>query len=128
MLKEVELVDDQVIESQTHHIFCVLLDIMGDVLQISVYDVHTEAEPLGPANPYGNAFFAKATLLANESEAQQLIDPLTCRYWKIVNPNSLNRLGEPVGYKLMPGENAPVFLHPTSSILKRAVFINKHLW
>jgi len=123
-----ELVAPQVNAPLHQHIFCVRLDMMVDGLQNSVYEVHTEAEPQGPENPYGNAFFAKATLLSNESEAQQLIDPLTCRYWKVVNPNSLNRLGEPVGYKLMPGENAPVFLHPSSSILKRAGFIGKHLW
>jgi primary-amine oxidase len=123
-----ELVAPQVNAPLHQHIFCVRLDMMVDGLKNSVYEVHTEAEPLGPENPYGNAFFAKSTLLTNEAEAQQLIDPLTCRYWKVVNPNSLNRLGEPVGYKLLPGENAPHFLHPTSSVLKRAGFIDKHLW
>ena len=126
--KHSELVAPQVTAPLHQHIFCVRLDMMVDGLKNSVYEVHTEAEPLGPENPYGNAFFAKSTLLTNEAEAQQLIDPFTCRYWKVVNPNSLNRLGEPVGYKLMPGENAPHFLHPTSSVLKRAGFINKHLW
>jgi primary-amine oxidase len=110
------------------HIFCVRMDTMVDGLENSVYEVHTEAEPPGPENPHGNAFFAKSVLLAKESEAQQLIDPLSCRYWKVVNPNRLNRLGEPVGYKLLPGENAPIFLQPWSSVMKRAGFISKHLW
>ncbi len=123
-----ELVAPQVNAPIHQHIFCVRLDMMVDGLKNSVYEVHTETEPMGPENPYGNAFFARSTLLTNEAEAQQLIDPLTCRYWKVVNPNSFNRLGQPVGYKLMPGENAPHFLHPTSSVLKRAGFIDKHLW
>ena len=123
-----ELVAPQVNAPIHQHIFCMRLDTMIDGLQNSVYEVHTEAAPLGPENSYGNAFFATSTLLATESEAQQLIDPMTCRYWKVVNPNKRNRLGEYTGYKLLPGENAPVFLHPTSSILKRAGFINNHLW
>ena len=110
------------------HIFNVRLDMMVDGTNNSVYEVHTEAEPLGPENPYGNAFFAKSTLLATESEAQQIIDPLACRYWKIVNPESRNFMGDPVSYKLMPGENALPFAHPESSIMKRSGFTQKHLW
>ena len=71
----------------------------------SVYEVNTEAEPLGPDNPYGNAFFAHSSLLATESEAQRIINPFSGRYWKIANPSSHNSLGQPVAYKLIPGEN-----------------------
>ena len=63
-----------------------------------------------------------------ESEAQQLVDPLSGRYWKIVNPTVSNSLGEPVAYKLMPGENVRAFALPESSIAKRAAFMTKHLW
>jgi primary-amine oxidase len=110
------------------HIFNIRLDPMVDGFDNSVYEVHTEAEPLGPDNPQGNAFFAKATLLERESEAQQHIDPLAARYWKIVNPSVKNWLGEPVGYKLLPGENTLPFAHPTSSVMQRAGFAQKHLW
>ena len=82
----------------------------------SVYEVNTEAEPLGPDNAYGNAFFAKSTLLAKESEAQRIINPLSGRYWKIVNLSSLNSLGQEVSYKLMPGDNILPFAHPDSSL------------
>jgi primary-amine oxidase len=123
-----QLVAPQLAAPLHQHIFCLRLDTMIDGLQNSVYEVHTEAEPLGPNNPYGNAFYAKATLLKQESEAQQIVDPLSARYWKVVNSNSLNRLGEPVGYKLMPGDNTLPFAHPESSIMKRAGFTRKHLW
>jgi primary-amine oxidase len=123
-----QLVAPQVNAPIHQHIFCFRLDMSIDGTNNSVYEVHTESEPLGPENPYGNAFFAKSTLLSNETEAQQVIDPLSCRYWKIVNPNSLNRLGEPVGYKLMPGENTLPFLQPENSVMKRAGFIGKNLW
>ena len=40
----------------------------------------------------------------------------------------LNGLGEPVAYKLMPGENVQPFVHPDASVIKRAAFMTKHLW
>ena len=97
------------------HFFNVRLDMSIDGENNSIYEVNTEAEPLGSENPYGNAFFAKSTLLAPESEAQRIINPLSGRYWKIVNPSSLNSLGQPVGYKLAPGDNILPFAHPDSS-------------
>jgi primary-amine oxidase len=83
---------------------------------------------MGPENPLGNAFYEESTLLRTEAEAQQLTDALRARYWKIVNPAVLNSLGQPVAYKLMPGENVRPFVHPEASVTKRAEFITKHLW
>lgn len=110
------------------HFFNVRLDMCVDGENNSVYEVNTQAEPMGSDNPYGNAFYAESTLLKTESEAQRLIDPFTGRYWKIVNPSVHNSLGQPVSYKLMPGENILPFAHPESSVIKRAGFMTKHLW
>ena len=110
------------------HFFNVRLDMCVDGQHNSVYEVNTEAEPLGPDNPYGNAFFAHSSLLATESEAQRIINPFSGRYWKIANPSSHNSLGQPVAYKLIPGENILPFAHPEASVSKRAGFMNKHLW
>jgi primary-amine oxidase len=93
-----------------------------------VYEVDTEAVPIGEANPYGNAFCAKSTLLSTEQEAQRLFDPYKARYWKIVNPDRQNRMGYPVAYKLVHGENGLPFAHPESSVMKRAGFATKHVW
>jgi len=110
------------------HFFNIRLDMQIDGQNNSIYEVNTHAEPLGEENPYGNAFFAQSTLLKTELEAQRIIDPLAGRYWKVINPNIHNRLGQPVGYKLIPGENILPFAHPDSYILKRAGFMTKHLW
>ncbi|MBD1806288.1 primary-amine oxidase [Microcoleus sp. FACHB-SPT15] len=110
------------------HFFNIRLDMQIDGQNNSIYEVNSHAEPMGEANPYGNAFFAQSTLLKTELEAQRIIDPLAGRYWKVVNPNIHNRLGQPVGYKLIPGENILPFAHPDSYILKRAGFMTKHLW
>jgi primary-amine oxidase len=110
------------------HFFSLRLDFDIDGGENSVYEVNTEAEPLGAENPYGNAFYAVPTRLETEQAAQRLIDPLKARYWKVVNPNVHNRFGQPVGYKIVPGENVLPFAHPDSPILKRAGFMTKHLW
>ncbi|WAL60250.1 primary-amine oxidase [Thermocoleostomius sinensis] len=110
------------------HFFCMRLDFDLDGTANSVYEINTEAEPIGPDNPQGNAFYAKPTLLKTEQEAQRIIDPLAGRYWKVVNPNVTNRLGQPVGFKIAPGENVLPFAHPDAPILKRAGFMTKHLW
>ncbi len=110
------------------HFFCARLDFDLDGVNNSIYEVNTEVEPMGEANPYGNAFYAQSTLLATEQAAQRIVDPLKARYWKVVNPSVCNRLEQPVGYKIVPGENVLPFAHPDAPILKRAGFMRKHLW
>jgi len=102
--------------------------MMVDGLDNSVYEVNTVADAHGPDNPHHNAFHTEATLLASEARAQRVIDPLAGRFWKIVNPSVRNRLGEPVAYKLMPGENVLPFAGPEAAVTRRAGFMTKHVW
>jgi primary-amine oxidase len=110
------------------HFFNVRLDFDIDGTGNSVYEVHTESTPPGPDNPYGNGFDAVKTLLANEAGAADTIDPLNGRYWLVVNPSRRNAVGEPVGYKLLPGENVRPFAQPDSAFGRRAGFTYKHVW
>jgi primary-amine oxidase len=110
------------------HFFNARLDMMVDGPDNSVYEVNTVADAPGPENPHHNAFHAEATLLASEAQAQRILDPLAGRFWKVVNPSVRNRLGEPVAYKLMPGENVLPFAGPEASVTKRAAFMTRHLW
>ena len=110
------------------HFFNFRLDMSVDGESNTVHEVNTVAEPLGRDNPHANAFYAQATALKSESEAQRVIDPMSGRYWIVTNPSVENALGRPVGYKLMPGENILPFADPGASIMKRAGFMAKHLW
>jgi primary-amine oxidase len=110
------------------HFFNVRLDMMVDGVRNSVVEVDTEAVPMGPDNPAGNAFRAVETVLAQEGESGRMVDPSRGRYWKIVNSSVHNRVGAEVGYKLEPGENVASFVHPESSIAARAGFMTGHLW
>ena len=110
------------------HFFSIRLDFNLDDGPNSVYEVNTEAEPLSDENPFGNAFFAKSTLLARESQAKRRVNQETARYWRIANQDSLNGMGQPVSYKLMPMENCLPMNLPGSSLVKRAGFTTNHLW
>ncbi len=110
------------------HFFNVRLDMMVDGLRNSVIEVESEAVPMGPENPAGNAFRAVETVLASEGQSGRMVDPLRARYWKVVNPSVHNGVGTPVGYKLEPGENVASFVHPESSIAARAGFMTGHVW
>ncbi|WP_210238493.1 primary-amine oxidase [Aquibacillus sediminis] len=110
------------------HFFNVRLDMMVDGTNNSVVEVNTESDQPGKHNPFGNAFIAKSTTFEQEFDAVRKVNVESARYWKITNPNTKNIVGQPVGYKLFPGENAVPYAQKDSSIMKRAGFISNHLW
>jgi primary-amine oxidase len=110
------------------HLFSARLDMAVDGDVNLVEEVDAVPVPLGPDNPWGNAFRAQKTKLTRESEAMRVADNLKARVWHITNPTKQNRLGQDVGYALYP-EGQPVLLaDPSSSIAGRAAFATKHLW
>jgi primary-amine oxidase len=110
------------------HIFCARLDVALDGGPNEVREVQTEAVPEGPENPHGNAWVTVGRTLETELEARRLVDPLSARTWVVVNPQRTNAVGEPVGYKLVPGENTRPFGAAGSSARRRAGFMDHHLW
>lgn len=110
------------------HIFAARLDMSVDGEENSVYEVNTQSIPRGADNPHGNAFRAVPTLLARESQAKRSTNSSAARFWRIVNPNKKNRLGQPVAYRLIPGENSPPFVQPDAAVMRRAGFTNHNLW
>jgi primary-amine oxidase len=110
------------------HIFCVRLDLDVDGQRNAVYEVHSESDPVGPENPHGNGWRSVWRALRTEREAGRLVDPLSNRYWVVVNPEKRNAVGQPVGYKLMPGENMVPLAAPDSSLCRRGAFATRHLW
>jgi Cu2+-containing amine oxidase len=68
----------------------------------TVVEVDVVSEPMGAANPAGNAYQLRETVLASESVARRVIEPYASRTWTVINPGSTNHMGKPVGYKLVP--------------------------
>jgi primary-amine oxidase len=110
------------------HLFCARLDMFLDGPTNAVDELDIARVPVGPDNPYGNAFTRKATRLSRESVAARSGDANVGRVWRISNPNSTNRVGQPVSY-ILRSENAPLLLaDASSSITQRAAFATRHVW
>jgi primary-amine oxidase len=110
------------------HLFSARLDMTVDGVRNAVEEVQAERVPVGPDNPYGNAFRQRRTRLTRESQAQRSADGSTVRTWHVLNPEVSNGLGQPVGYALVPEGKATMLADETSSIHARATFATKHLW
>ena len=110
------------------HLFCARLDFEVDGTVNEAYEISTEALSVGEANPWANAFIPVATRLDSELAARRNVDPAASRFWKFINPEVRNGLGEPVAYKLVPGSTPTLFAHPESSVGQRAGFARHNLW
>ncbi|GAA2898416.1 primary-amine oxidase [Pseudonocardia halophobica] len=110
------------------HLFSARLDMAVDGPVNLVEEVEVRRVPTGPDNPRGNAFTHSRTPLRRESEAQRLADTRKGRVWHVTNPDSRNRLGDPVAYALVPEGNPELLADEDSSIHRRATFAAKHLW
>jgi primary-amine oxidase len=122
------LVAPQVYAPNHQHFFNVRLDFDIDGPTNTVQRIDVVPDPIGPNNAFENAFHARATVLETEKKAHGHLNLETARTWKIINPHVKNAVGEPVGYKFFPGDNAFPFASPNAWWRKRAGFVNHHVW
>ncbi len=122
------LVAPQLYAPNHQHFFSVRCDFDLDGTENSVYEVNVVAEEEDEDNVFGNAFFAKSTLLESELQARANLNLETSRYWKIVNHNRKNHVGEPVAYKFMAGDNCIPFASKNAFWRQRAGFVENHIW
>lgn len=116
------------VAGQIHqHIFCARLEMAVDGDRNTVVECNTQAEE-AENNPYGNAFFETQTAFRTELEGSRRANPASQRYWKVVNPNARNALGQPTAYKLMPTNTVTSFLVPSGPSGTRSNFVENHLW
>ncbi|TGD37463.1 primary-amine oxidase [Brevibacterium aurantiacum] len=110
------------------HLFGARLDFALDGGKCRVEEEDVVRLPTSETNPRGNAFSRKRTVLGTELAAQRDADQSKARTWVVTNPESTNRLGEPVGYKLHPTGLPTLLAAEDSSIHRRATFASKALW
>jgi primary-amine oxidase len=122
------LVAPQLYAPNHQHFFNVRLDFDLDGTTNTVYQVDVEPDPVDDANPYENAFRARATRLETEKQARAHLNLQTARTWKVVNESVRNGVGEPVGYRFLPGDNSFPMGSPNAWWRKRAGFVNYHVW
>ena len=117
------------ISSPIHqHLFCFRLDFNIDGQKNSVCETEVEALQPGPDNPLDSGFRAVTRTLKSEQEAKREIDPARSRSWRVINSDVPNRVGQPVGYKLL-AQASPVMLSGENSLpAKRGAFAKHNLW
>ena len=122
------LVAPQLYAPNHQHFFNMRLDFDLDGIANTVSRIDVVADPSDDSNPFENAFQAVATPLVTEKQARGHLHLETMRTWKIVNPSVRNSVGEPVGYKLLPGDNSFPLASPAAWWRRRAGFVNHHVW
>ncbi|HTJ34053.1 MAG TPA: primary-amine oxidase [Dactylosporangium sp.] len=110
------------------HLFNARLDMTVDGVANAVDEVDLVRLPIGPDNPYGNAFTRRFTRLASEADGARGADPALGRVWRISSAERTNRLGKPTAFVLHPAGQPALLADPDSSIARRAAFATRHLW
>jgi primary-amine oxidase len=110
------------------HFFTARLDMDVDGERNVAYEIESASDPQGEANVDGSAFSTRRLTFQRESQAQRDVAPLQARRWRVENPVRRNRMGTPVAYELVPGENVAPMAQPGSQFRRRAGFLDHHLW
>jgi primary-amine oxidase len=122
------LIAPQLYAPNHQHFFNVRLDFDLDGTANTAYQLDVVADEPGAANPFNNAFHVQPTRLEHEKQARASLSLETARSWKIVNERVKNAVGEPVGYKFLPGDNSFPFASRDAWWRRRAGFVNHHVW
>ena len=117
------MVDERTYAPFHQHFLIARLDMDVDGSSNTVQMVETE--PSGE-DPYGLALVSRAVPVRVEGGQDYRWE--TQRGWKIVNPGSLNHVGDPVAYKLVPGAALPSMLPDDSPVLRTAGALRHTLW
>lgn len=121
-------VANNLLATNHQHFFTFRLDMDVDGQVNSASEMNTKALPIGEDNPTGNAFVAKETLMAKETDAVRDMDMKHSRMWKIMNADKKNALGDDISYGLLPGENSVLYASDQANVRHRAGFSQHHFW
>ena len=113
----------------THqHFFSVRMHMMLDGEGNSVTEHEFHPRPWGDGNPYGNVFDTTSQVLKREMDAAREADGRTGRFWKVINPNKKNAVGNPPGYKIVVTPTPVMLAQEGSTVRARGGFATKHIW
>lgn len=110
------------------HLFCARIDVAIDGEDNTLHEIEAVGIPMGPDNPYGNAFTWSNTQLKTEQDAQRVANGLASRVWEVRSASRKNYVGKPTAYWLIPEGKALLAAQPESTVHGRATFATKHLW
>jgi primary-amine oxidase len=113
-----------------HH-FCVRLDASVDGIANCVEEINSQLVPEDELDGvHGSAWRFERRVLRSEQEAQRNLNTASARHWRIINRTDEGRhfLSGSTGYRLEPGETAPLLQRPGSPNGRRALFATRNLW
>jgi primary-amine oxidase len=122
------MVDQRTYAPFHQHFLIARLDMDVDGSDNTVQMVESGPAGYGDDDPHGLGLIQRSVPLRTESEGKQDYCWETQRGWKIVNPSSLNHVGTPVAYKLVPGAALPHMLPEDSPVLRTAEALRHTLW
>jgi primary-amine oxidase len=117
----------QIAAPHHQHFFSVRLDLDVDGTANTALESNVRLLPPSGADPV-NRIAMEETPLASERTAQRQLDLAASRRWSVVHASRRNSLGTPTGFALLPETNSVPYLHPNSSVRRRAGFVDHHLW
>ncbi|WP_028066479.1 primary-amine oxidase [Solirubrobacter soli] len=120
------MVDQRTYAPFHQHFLIARLDLDVDGPDNTVQMVETSAAGYSDADPYGLGLKQTAETLTTEGFQDYKWE--TQRGWKVTNPSSLNHVGTPVAYKLVPGATLPHMLPEDSPVLRTAEALRHTLW
>jgi primary-amine oxidase len=110
------------------HYFCFRLDFDVDGEGNSFVKDVLKLKRLPPEHPRKSVWVPETEIAHTEQQAKLRMEMERPSLWRVVNPNVKSPLGYPVGYQIMPGDNAMSLLLPEDFPQRRAGFTDFHLW
>jgi len=110
------------------HFFSFRLDLDVDGTANSLVRDRLIVEQQPPENPRRSVWVAKPEVAQTEQQAKLRMSMDHPEEWRVINPNVKNSLGYPVGYEIVPGDNAMSLLLPEDYPQRRAGFTDYQLW
>ena len=122
------LVAEHTVATNHDHFFSFRLDLDVNGQQNSF--VHEQLKPERVESESGrkSVWVVDSSTAPTEDAAKMVIDIQSPTLWRVINPNVLGPLGNPVSYQLEAKGNAISLLSPDDFPQRRAGFTDYHLW
>jgi primary-amine oxidase len=110
------------------HFFSFRLDFDIDGTANSFVRDRLVLKRLPASSPRKSLWIAEPEVAKTEQQAKLRMSMEQPDIWRVINPNVKSPLGYPVGYELMPGDNAMSMLLPEDYPQQRAGFTDYQVW
>ena len=122
------LVAAHTVATNHDHFFSFRLDLDVDGQSNSFVSEQLKTEEVDSEGGRKSVWVVDSTTADTEDAAKMVIDIQSPTLWRVINPDVLGPLGNPVSYQLEPRSNAISLLSPDDFPQRRAGFTDYHLW